>query len=166
MADPNDRIELECRAWEGARVDVEALAVNGFALERVHDKALMSEKEMIEIAVQWIIKRDCKVLIGKSPGFDRSFLLAAWIRAGHSRKEFPLSYRVADVHSMAIPILLGMGHRMPPSGFSSEQIRVLLGLPTEPKPHRAMTGARMAYEALIAELLLLTDGIRRSSSAS
>ena len=149
VANPQRRLALECRAWEGAEVSEAALQINGYTLERVRDRRLISEAELVVRAVDWLVEHETLMLFGKFPYFDRGFLLKAWLRAGRTESSFPVSYRVVDVHSIAVPILLAMGYVMPAKGFTSEQIRATLGLPTEAKPHRAMQGAQAALEALV-----------------
>ena len=143
----------ECRAWEGAHIDPESLAVNGATIERVNDSLIQTEAELVTAFLFWATMRHLKLIGGKNPSFDMGFLKAAWKRAGGAR--WSITHRTIDLHTLA----WGWAIRHRPEalegdGIKSDALYELMGLKPEPKPHHALVGAKVEAEAF--ELLLTT----------
>lgn len=146
-------VELDCRIWDGARIDPEALRVNGCSDSRCRNPALMTESEAVLQFFQWIFltTRDALqpfMLAGLNPSFDRAFLMQAWLRAGRTMKSFPIKHRTIDLHTLAVAYALGSDCMIPSHGLYTDEIYAVLDMPPEPKPHTAITGARMEADAL------------------
>lgn len=146
-------IELNCRAWDGAELQLKALERNGCSEARCTNPALMKESEALIQFFKWIktfVQGDDApfMLAGLNPTFDRSFLLQAWGRAGLKFCDFPIKHRVFDLHSLAVEFAIKAGEIVPSRGFYTDEIYALLDMPEEPKPHSAITGARMECDAL------------------
>ena len=73
----------ECRVFDGALIEPEALKVNGATEERLHNPLLQSEAELIKAFSAWVKARSTKsrgLLAGQNPALDRDFVQAE--RAG------------------------------------------------------------------------------------
>lgn len=126
------------RVWDGAMVDAGALAVNGFKFDEIDGPNCPANKlfpsEMICAFWGWV-----RSLYPEGPvvaaghnvaGFDLRFLqpMDCW------------SHRSVDLHSIAF----GVTGR----SLKADDIYRALGMPEEPKPHNALTGAKWEKEAL------------------
>jgi DNA polymerase III epsilon subunit-like protein len=146
---PERRFYRECRIWDGAEIDPAGLAVNGFTLEQVIDPAKLTDEQLVREFVSWLHESSDRTLGGQNTAGDRDFLQAAANRCG---LKYRFGYRVVDLHSVAwahlrthgIPVPLKDGR----TDLSADVIYPLVGMPTEPKPHHALTGALMEAEAL------------------
>src|SRR5690606_5387065 len=98
MANPDNRFYGECRPWEGAVVEQQALEVNGFDFNEIQSKA-KSEGELIAEFVEWVksFAENKPLMCGQNVDFDRDFVKSACERAGIKT---PFNYRVIDVHSI------------------------------------------------------------------
>ena len=81
------------------------------------------------------------ILAGMNPSFDRAFVMALWRESGEA---FPKpGHRCFDIHSLACGdwfIREGWSGEVP--AFHSDAISEALAMEPEPKPHRALAGAR------------------------
>lgn len=146
-------IELDCRIWDGAEIVARALEVNGCSDARCRNPSLMTESEALQQFFTWIFMHTGAsdqpfILAGLNPSFDRSFLLKAWIRAGLSIRAFPIPHRTIDLHSLTVSYALATDCIIPSRGLYTDEIYAVLDMPPEPKPHTAITGARMEADAL------------------
>jgi len=157
---PNDQFYDECRVWDGAHIDPSALAVNGFTEEEVRDSKKKSEDEIVRAFLGWVSPKRDWTIVGQNPSFDRDF-----VRAGASRAhvDFPLAYRTIDTHTLAYMHMIVHGVTPP---FDKEKHRTALnldavlnyvGIPEEPSPHNALTGAMSHAE--VASRLLYNRGL-------
>ncbi|MHB1118180.1 MAG: 3'-5' exonuclease [Minisyncoccota bacterium] len=145
---PERQFYGECRAWEGAHLDPEALAVNGFTETECLSPGKESLEELMARFHHWVEQSDDRILAGHNVSFDRDFLNNSFQR---TKINFAFPFRTIDLHTLAyttcrmknIPIPQRNGH---PS-LSLDTIMRLLGLPEEPKPHVALMGAKVAAEA-------------------
>lgn len=146
MANPQNTFYGECRAWDGAEIEDEALAVNGFTREQATDPTRKSEGELIAEFVVWVkaTEKD-PMMCGTNVGFDRDFVRLACERAGLGRS--PFNYRTVDVHSVAWFYITKHGSR-PPKNLSLNRILEMTGAAREPEPHNALTGAMCAAEVM------------------
>lgn len=149
MEKPEDTFYAECRAWDGAHIDAEALAVNGFTEEQAKDPQKSSETEITKAFFDWFAARNNQILGGQNPLFDLGFIKAASDR-GHL--ENPLASRSIDQHSLAYAHMLGRRIEPPvmhkKSALNSDSIMAYVGIPPEPKPHIALNGALWEAEAM------------------
>lgn len=156
---PENQFYDECRIWDGAHVADEALEVNGFSREEIADPEKKIEAELITSFIAWATDRPTnQTLVGQNPSFDRNYIRAACERAGI---EFPFTERTLDTHSLCWLHMQARGVEQPTldrhSKLNLDAILVYCGIPEEPKPHNALTGAlshaevfaRMAYNKKI-----------------
>lgn len=159
LDDPTNQFYDECRVWEGAQVEKEALAVNGFTEEEVTNPSRKSEAELVRAFVAWATDRPKDRTLGaQNVSFDYEFLRNACERA---KSDFPFARRSVDVHTLAWGHMRYRGIEPPVdrghSALSSSEVLAYCGLPPEAKPHNALSGAlwhaevigRMAYNRKI-----------------
>jgi DNA polymerase III epsilon subunit-like protein len=140
--DTGDEFYKECRIYKGSTVDDFAMKVNGFTLAQVTDSNKLLPHEVYVSFVDWAKNRP-KILAGQQiASFDALFLHE--YAGGKVGFEEIFSRRMVDLHSVAFA---RFGKSMSLDGILKE-----LGLEPEPKPHNALTGARL--EALAFKLLL------------
>jgi DNA polymerase III epsilon subunit-like protein len=143
LADPTNQFYEECRMWEGGEFEEAALAVNGFTEEEITDPTKQSEAELVRSFIVWATDRPHdRTLGGQNCAFDRAFIEAACRRAGI---EMPFAHRVIDSHSLCWMHMIRRGITPPVknqhSGINLTFALEYCGLPEEPKPHNALTGA-------------------------
>lgn len=145
MSDPDNTFYGECRAWDGAEIQEEALAVNGFTMQQATDPLRMTEAELIIKFKEWVRSLKTNPLMcGMNVAFDRDFIREASNRAGIRT---PFSYRTVDVHAVAWYYVTVNGAR-PPKNLSLNRIAEMVGAGREPDPHNALTGAMYAAECI------------------
>jgi DNA polymerase III epsilon subunit-like protein len=141
---PTHRFYGECRMWDGAHIMDEALAVNGFTKEQAADPTKMSEAELVEQFVEWSKKVSDRTLLGQNVSFDRDMLKAALDRAD---LPFDFAHRTLDTHTMCWMHMLQRGLPAPVdaqhhrSALNLDAVLNYCGIPDEPDPHNALTGA-------------------------
>jgi DNA polymerase III epsilon subunit-like protein len=140
---PENQFYDECGAWEGAHLSDEALAIHGFSREELTNGSRKTEAELIRAFVAWATDRPTnRTLIAQNVSFDHDFVLAACRRAGI---EFPFAKRTIDLHTLVwlhmetkgVPQPVGNHHSLISLDFALRYC----GIPEEPKPHNALTGA-------------------------
>ncbi len=152
LNDPTNQFYEECQVWEGASVDEDALRINGFLKEEVigQGSTKQTEAELITAFVAWATDRpQDRTLAAQNPSFDLEFVQAACARAGI---DCPFAKRTIDVHTVAWVHMVGHGV-VPPTknGHSAINLDSALkycGVPEEPKPHNALTGAMCHAEVI------------------
>jgi DNA polymerase III epsilon subunit-like protein len=141
--EPTNQFYDECRAWDGSHVNEESLAINGFTKETITDTRKMNEAELVQTFLAWAMDRPTnRTIVGQNAAFDRGFLEAACKRAGI---ECPFAHRIIDTHAL-VWLHMTLNGVMPPvyhqhSGINLTAALAYCGLPAEPKPHNALTGA-------------------------
>lgn len=156
---PTNRFYGECRVWDGAHIHEEALAINGFTKTEVQDVRKQTERELMQEFLVWAVRTvEDRTLAAQNVSFDFSFVEAACDRA---KLEFPFAKRTLDVHSLVWMHIVTHGETLPSvhrhSGISLDYALHYCGLPSETKPHNALTGAlahaevisRVAYNKLL-----------------
>ncbi|MEY4747357.1 MAG: hypothetical protein RLZZ416_406 [Candidatus Parcubacteria bacterium] len=154
LANPSNRFYEECRTWDGAHIMDEALAVNGFTKGQITDPQKQSEADLVHAFLRWSDALDERTLAGQNVSFDRDFLKAAAERAGHT--EWPFAYRTIDTHTLCYMHMVQRGLQPPTihkrSALDLDSILNYCGIPEEPNPHNALTGA-LSHAEVIARLL-------------
>jgi len=149
LDDPTAQFYDECRIWVGAKVEEEALAVNGFTREEIMEASKKSEQECISAFVAWALTRPERTLAAQNVSFDFSYIEEACKRA---HIEFPFAKRTIDVHSVVWTHIAQQGREVPlknhHSAISLDYALSYCGLPPEPRPHNALTGACAHAEVL------------------
>ena len=154
LANPTNRFYQECRIWDGAHIMDGALAVNGFTKAQITDKNKSSEADLIHAFLTWSDSLEERTLAGQNVSFDRDFLRNAAGRAGHTDWQF--AYRTIDTHTLAYMHQIEHGLQPPVrhkrSALDLDAILNYCGIPEEPQPHNALTGA-LSHAEVIARLL-------------
>src|SRR5258708_7644084 len=88
LTDPSRTFYGECRAFDGAKIEDEALAVNGFSREQATDQGKQSEAELIRAFIEWATQSADMTLAGQNVSYDRDMLRYAAQRAGHTAYPF------------------------------------------------------------------------------
>lgn len=145
-----EEFSVRCRPFEGAYIDPEAMAING--ADWMDDPTVASEAAAIDAFLDWAGEGDI-ILAGMNPRYDLEMLRAAHHRAvtglpPMAHPPFPFPHRTVDLHTLAVTWAMAAGEVVPERGLHTDLILTLLGLPEEPKPHRALNGARAEAEAL------------------
>lgn len=146
LDDPTNQFYEECRVWDGAAIDDDALRINGFTREEIEGQdslARQSEAELVRAFIAWATdKPKDRTLAAQNPSFDLEFVQAACARAGLA---CPFAKRTIDVHSLVWMHMTQRGIEPPMNhGHSAINLDFALkycGIPEEPKPHNALTGA-------------------------
>jgi DNA polymerase III epsilon subunit-like protein len=144
-----EEFQVQCFPRPEALIDVEAIAING--CDWLESSDVLSEADAVQSFLDWV-NAPTVLMAGMNPYFDRLFLLKAFDHAWHGREaskpKFPFPHRTLDMHSLAISYAIAQGYKIPDKGLYTDTILEMLGLPPEPKPHRAINGARAEAEAL------------------
>jgi DNA polymerase III epsilon subunit-like protein len=107
---PTEQFYQECRIWDGAHVETEALAVNGFTEEQITDPKKPTEAEIIKNFLAWIELRPNQLVVAQNPMFDLGFLQAATYRAS---QDYRLAHRSIDIHTLAFMHMVKRGIEPP-----------------------------------------------------
>lgn len=156
FANPSNRFYEECRVWDGAHVMDEALKVNGFTREEITDPQKQSEADLVHTFLTWSDDLPERTLAGQNVSFDRDFLKYASERAGHTN--WPFAYRTIDTHTLAYMHMVNKGLQPPidkknrRSALNLDAVLNYCGIPKEPEPHNALTGA-LSHAEVISRLL-------------
>ncbi len=154
FANPSNRFYEECRVWDGAHIMDDALAVNGFTKEQITDPKKPSEADLAHAFIRWSEGVEEKTLAGQNVSFDRDFLKYACERAGHT--DWPFAYRTIDTHTLCYMHMINRGMQPPVakkrSALDLDAVLNYCGIPEEPHPHNALTGA-LSHAEVISRLL-------------
>jgi DNA polymerase III epsilon subunit-like protein len=156
LSNPTNRLYVECRAWEGAHIMDEALAVNGFTMAEVTDPKKMSEADLTHEFLKWSESVSERTLAGQNVSFDRDFLRYAAERAKHTK--WPFAHRTIDTHTLCWMHMVQRGAQPPidavhkRSALNLDAVLNYCGIPEEPSPHNALTGA-LSHAEVISRLL-------------
>jgi len=147
---PRDSFYGECRIREGERIDPEAIDVNGFDLDEIKDKAKQTTRDLIISFDEWLKSRSIRMVGGLHiSAFDVPFLNKKALQCGVRMR---LHRRTIDLHSIAYAKMQELGKVVPMTdGWSvmdTDVIYPFVGLPKEPKPKNALSGAKWEAEAL------------------
>lgn len=155
LDDPTNQFYEECQVWEGAQIDDDALRVNGFSRDEIvgQGSAKQTEAGLVISFVAWATDRlKNRTLIAQNVTFDRMFIEAACKRAGI---ECPFAHRTIDVHSVVWTHMKLHGQEPPVKNFRSDinltTALAYVGLPEEPTPHNALTGA-LCHAEIVARI--------------
>ncbi|HEY4501446.1 MAG TPA: exonuclease domain-containing protein [Candidatus Paceibacterota bacterium] len=152
LDNPSRQLYEECRMWDGAKVEDEALAVNGFTHEQAGDPTRQSEGELVRKFIAFAEGMADTTIAGQNVFTDLYFLQNAAKRAGHTA--WPFAHRIIDIHTLAYEHMVKCG-KTPPlnpekrhSALNLDAALQYCGIPQEPKPHNALTGAKCNAEVI------------------
>ena len=130
------------------KCEAKALEVNGFTIERAYDnsRGFKDNVSACRAFIEWckaVEHKDSDILIaGQQVGsFDVPFIKYIHENTRHDVSKWPFGYRTVDLHSIA--------YALTRRSMSLDQILEFCGLNPEPKPHNALTGAKLEAEALL-----------------
>ena len=150
---PENQFYIECQAFEGAHFNPEALEIVGLSKEEATDNTKQTEGQVIAQFLTWAEGIEDQTLLGQVVFQDRLYIKHACERAGLN---FPFAHHVVDTHALAYMHFIKHGREIPMknrhSGLNIETVSQYLGMPPEPEPHNALTGA--LYHAEMAHRLL------------
>lgn len=129
----------ECSIYEDSRVDDIALEINGFSREEIQPGKKQPAHILYLKFFQWADALPDKLLAGHNIGHLDILFLEELHKEYMDESPWPFGYRTLDLHSVAFTKL---GKSLNHPGICKE-----LGLPPEPKPHNALTGARSERDA-------------------
>lgn len=154
IANPTNRFYMECRIWDGAHIMDGALAVNGFTKSEITDKSKPGEADLTHAFRTWSETVEERTFVGQNVSFDRDFLKEAAERAGHT--DWPFAHRTIDVHTLCFMHMVLKGLQPPVknhrSALNLDAVLNYCGIPEEPSPHNALTGA-LCHAEVTARLL-------------
>lgn len=155
LRNPANRFYAECRIWDGAHIMEGALTVNGFTEAEITDLTKPTEAVIVTDFLAWTETLPDRTLVGQNVSFDRDMLRAAADRADQN---WDIAYRTIDTHTLCYMHMVKRGLTPP---FDSEHKRTSLnldailqycGIPDEPEPHNALTGA-LSHAEVTSRLL-------------
>jgi DNA polymerase III epsilon subunit-like protein len=155
LSDPSRRFYGECRIWDGAHIMEEALKVNGYTEAEITDANKQSEAELVRAFLEWTQHMSDRTLVGQNISFDRDMVKAACDRADLA---YDLAYRTIDTHTLCymhiiksgLPAPIDVDHRR--SSLNLDAVLNYCGIPDEPEPHNALTGA-LSHAEVASRLL-------------
>lgn len=154
FSNPTNRIYEECRVWDGAHIMDEALQVNGFTKEQITDSKKQSEADLVHRFLHWSEGVEERTFAGQNVSFDRDFVKSAAERAGHT--VWPFAYRTIDTHTLCYMHMVERGMQPPVrhnrSALDLDAVLNYCGIPEEPQPHNALTGA-LCHGEVVSRLL-------------
>lgn len=152
---PENRFYGECRIWEGAHINAESLAINDMTEADATNPEKMSEGELVRQFLEWSQHMADRTLAGQNVSFDRDFLKAAGEREG---LPWELAHRTIDTHTLCYMHMVKRGIQPPldaqhkRTALNMDAVMNYCGIPKEPEPHNALTGA-LSHAEIIARLL-------------
>jgi DNA polymerase III epsilon subunit-like protein len=155
LENPDNRFYGECRMWDGADIMDGALEVNGFTKAEITDPAKQTEGELVRSFLEWSQHMSDRTLTGQNVSFDRDFVRAAAQREGLA---WDLAYRTIDTHTLCFMHIVKRGMEPPidpqhrRSALNLDAVLNYCGIPEEPSPHNALTGA-LCHAEVVSRLL-------------
>lgn len=156
FARPEKKLYEECRIWDGAHIEAEATAIHGQSDTEITSMQRQSEADLVHKFIAFAMQAEERTLAGQNVSFDRDFLKAAAVRAGHT--EWPFAHRTVDTHTLCYMHMVKRGLTPPTdpvkkhSALNLDAVLNYCGIPNEPEPHNALTGAK-SHAEVISRLL-------------
>ena len=153
---PERQLYEECRIWDGAHIDPGASEVHGMSDAEITDPAKQTEADLVHKFITFAEQAEDRTFAGQNVSFDRDFLKAAAERAGHT--DWPFAHRTIDTHTLAWMHMVKRGLTPPidvekhRSALNLDAVLLYCGIPEEPTPHNALTGAK-SHAEVISRLL-------------
>lgn len=146
LENPERRLYVEMRPFEGAELQEEGLAICGFTKESL-DALPLSQSEGLLLIKNFLDESSERNVLGQNVAQDINFINNAFVREGIDCK---IPYRALDLHSMVCAKLLLENKTIPTeerkSTLNLDSLLQMAGIPDEPTPHNALTGALSAAE--------------------
>jgi DNA polymerase III epsilon subunit-like protein len=146
---PENRFYEECKIFDGAHVEEEALAVCGFTRAQILDPKKKTDGEVVKDFLDWLAKCPEWTLAGQNTSFDRDYLMYTAYRY---HINWPLAHRTIDLHSVAYFHMIQNGIKPPlrnnHSAVNLDTILKYTGIDFQRKKHNALEDALLEAEAL------------------
>lgn len=146
---PKNQFYMECGLEEGKEFTAEALKINGFKEEEIKSPSNKTLESILNQFISWMQPIEDKTIGGHNVNFDASFLNTAFKRYNI---RFSFGHRVVDTHSLTYASMIKNGKHIPTkyekTDITSDYVFNYVGLPSEPKPHNGLNGAKMEAESL------------------
>lgn len=148
---PTNQFYAECRIWEWAKWEEEALKINWFSVQEIQDPTKMTLVELVKKFDDWL--KTCpypQILIWQNPKTDIDFLVESYKKAG---LQYPLGHRSIDTHTVVFSKHLELGKKILVERWMykinlDESLKFVWIPWWEPKPHIALMGAKCAAEVV------------------
>lgn len=156
LDNPSRQLYEECRIWDGAHIDAGASAIHGLSDAQITDPTKQPEADLVHKFIAFTEGMADTTFAGQNVSFDRDFLKTAAARAGHT--EWNFAHRTIDTHSLAWMHMVKRGVNPPVnpdkrhSALNLDAVLNYCGIPEEPMPHNALTGAK-SHAEVISRLL-------------
>lgn len=149
LENPSNQFYGSARVWDGAEIDDEALAVNGFSREEVTDPSKQSQEVLLRAFLGWAKRADDCTMAGHNFAMDLYYLKFSAEREGLNF--FPPK-RTLDTHSLVYMHMTARGLEPPMennrTAIDSDFVCDYVGIPHEESPHNALAGAKFEAEAI------------------
>ena len=134
-----DTFYIECKPWEGAEIHEGALKINGF--DEAHLLLIeITEAQAVTQLMEWMQQFTTNpLMLAHNSAFDKSFIAEACKRGGVKNS---FSFRTVDVHSIVYAHIAQRSAVVACEQLSLNKCLEYFGLPKEPNPHNALTGAQ------------------------
>jgi len=105
--------------------------------------------------LEWSQHLGDRTIAGQNPSFDRDFVRAA---CGRAHLSYDLAYRTIDTHTLCYMHMVKAGKNIPidpqhrRSALDLDAVLHYCGIPQEPQPHNALTGA-LSHAEVASRLL-------------
>ncbi len=154
---PNNTFYGECGIPDFYKPNARALEINGFKEEDLKNGKKQSAKDLLTKFVGWCAENKLSILAGHNVSLDKSFIEKG-IYYSLVDKKVDFGYRTVDLHTVCFTEFLRRTALT--KTFSLDDILEYVGLPREPRPNNALTGAKMeaeAYARLVRRMNLLEE---------
>lgn len=144
---PEEMFYQDCQVREGAKIDDFALKVNGYSKKEIKDQNKQTEKDLIINFLSWALDSREKIFAALVPNFDYEFIkyCCKIYKINH-----PFDFRPVDLYSVAHASMIRnkvKPFKLEKGRVKPKNIYTYVGMPTEPKPHIAINGAKWETEA-------------------
>jgi len=158
FSNPENQFYEECMMWNGTEIDPVALEINGFTLEQITDPNKQFLEDLMKNFILWRSYIKDRTFSGHNAWFDIGFLINSAERCNihlYGSKGYELEKgfgkRYVDLHSQTYTHILSRGLEPPlkdgRTAIDFNKALEYVGLLKEPRPHNALTGAKMGAEA-------------------
>lgn len=138
---------IEPQILPEAKIEKKALAVNGFTEKSLYDPEKPYIADAINDFNDWTMHAKDRIIGSWNALFEVKFLKVAY---GQGGIEWNYGYRVSDLHSLTYGMMQAIDDFVPMhNGVGTVGLnyaRKHYGLPPEPEPHNALTGAQSALD--------------------
>lgn len=154
---PKNQFYDECGIPDFYKPHAKALEINGFKEEDLKNGKKQSSKDLLVKFINWCAEHKLNILAGHNVSFDKEFIDKG-MHYSLVDKKVDFDYRTVDLHSVCFTEFFRRTGIT--KTFSLDNILEYVGLPKEPHPHNALTGAKLeaeAYARFVRKISLLDE---------